>query len=70
MDNEVGLTHLRLASGFYMLGGNNENENARMTKIWIWKREGENPKSILSEVSVCSCLQKKYFALMFLCISG
>lgn len=58
MDNEVGLTHLRFVSGFCVLGGNRVG-TCQNEKILIWKREGGNPESIPSQVSFCSCLQKK-----------
>lgn len=55
MDNEVGLTHLRLASGFCVLGGNRvgtcQNEKN------LEERERKSKEHLQS--SFCSCLQKK-----------
>lgn len=50
--NEVGLTHLRLVSGFCVLGGNRVG-TCQNEKILIWKREGENIKSTPNQVSFC-----------------
>lgn len=52
MDNEVGLTCLRLVSGFCVLGGNRVG-TCQNKKILIWKREGENTKSTPSQLSSC-----------------
>lgn len=65
MDNEVGLTHLRLASGFCVLGGNRVGTCQNEKNTDLEERERENPKSIGSQVSFCSCLQKKILPWCF-----
>lgn len=64
MDNEVGLTHLRLASGFCVLGGNRVGtcQNEKNTDLEERERKSkEHPQSS----QFLQLFAEKDFALMF-----